>query len=105
MDYAEIWRCAANCRFTDHARKEMEEEPFGRIHVEEVLQAIETGEIIEQYPDDTPYSSCLILGHTRSGRPLHLVCAPVSEEERLIVVTTYQPDPHRWEPDLRRRIR
>jgi hypothetical protein len=69
------------------------------------LHAIESGEIIEQYPDDTPYASCLILGHTRSGRPLHLVCAPVSEEERLIVVTTYQPDPHRWEPDLRRRTR
>lgn len=78
MDYTEIRRCAANCRFTDHARKEMEEEPFGRIHVEEVLHVIESGEIIEQYPDDTPYASCLILGHTRSGRPLHLVCAPVS---------------------------
>jgi hypothetical protein len=83
----------------------MEEEPLGRIHLEEVLQIIETGEIIEQYLDDTPYASCLLLGYTRSGRPLHLVCAPVSAEERLIVVTTYQPDPIRWELDLRRRKR
>ena len=105
MNDTEIRRCAANCRFPDHARKEMEEEPLGRIHIEEVLHAIETGEIIEQYPDDTPYASCLILGFTRSGRPLHLVCAPVSEEERLVVITTYQPDPSRWEPDLRRRAR
>lgn len=105
MEYAEVRRCAINCRFTDHARKEMAEEPLGRISVEEVLQAIETGEIIEQYLDDTPYASCLILGHTRSRRPLHLVCALVSEENRLIVITTYQPDPSRWEPDLRRRKR
>ena len=48
------------------------------VRVEEILQIIETGEIIEQYLDDTPYASCLILGYTRSGRPLHLVCAPVS---------------------------
>ena len=41
----------------------MDEEPLGRIHVEEVLQIIETGEIIEQYLDDTPYASCLILGY------------------------------------------
>ena len=83
----------------------MDEEPLGRIHVEEVLQIIETGEIIEQYLDDTPYASCLILGYTRSGRPLHLVCASVFTEERLIVITTYQPDPNRWDPDLRRRKR
>lgn len=105
MNEAEVRRCATDCRFTDHARKEMDEEPLGRIHVEEVLQIIETGEIIEQYLDDTPYASCLILGYTRSGRPLHLVCAPVSTEARLVVITTYQPDPNRWDKDLRRRKR
>ena len=83
----------------------MEEEPLGRIHLEEVLQIIETGEIIEQYLDDTPYASCLLLGYTRSGRSLHLVCAPVSAEERLILITTYQSDLNRWDQDLRRRKR
>ncbi len=60
MDYVEIRRCAANCRFTDHARKEMESEPLGRIHLEEVLQVLAIGEIIEEYRNDTPYASCLI---------------------------------------------
>ena len=55
MDYAEIRRCSVNCRFTDHARKEMEAERLGRIRVEEVLQALDTGGIIEEYVDDTPY--------------------------------------------------
>lgn len=103
MNYANIARCLAHCHFTDHARREMESEPLGRIRVDEILQALETGEIIEEYPDDQPYPSGLILGYTTTGRAIHIVCAPVTAEERLIIITTYQPDPDRWEPDLRGR--
>lgn len=103
MTFTEIRQCLANCLFTDHARREMDTEPLGRIYVEEVLQVLNAGEIIEVYPDDRPYSSCLILGRTIMERPLHIVCAPDQEEKRLIIITTYQPDPNRWESDLRRR--
>jgi hypothetical protein len=89
----------------DHARREMDEEPFGTIHADEVLQALDTGQIIEDYATDTPYPSCLVLGRTRAGRVLHIVCAPVQSERRLIVVTAYQPDPERWEVDFKRRKR
>ncbi len=81
----------------------MEAEPLGIIRVDDVLQALETGEIIEEYPQDQPYPSSLVLGGTSDGRRLHIVCAPVSAEGRLIIITTYQPDPDRWEPDFRRR--
>lgn len=103
MDYESIRQCLANCRFTDHARREMEAEPLGIIQVDEVLQVLESGEIIEEYPEDKPYPSCLILGRTPRGRPLHVVCAPVPDEGRLIIITTYQPDPARWDTDFRRR--
>jgi len=83
----------------------MENEPLGRIRAGEVLHVLDTGEIIAEYPDDQPYPSCLILGRTVTGRPLHVVCAPVSSEFRLIVITTYQPEPSRWESDYRRRKR
>lgn len=105
MDYSEIRQCLANCRFTDHARKEMEEEPLGRISLTELLHALGVGEIIEKYPEDKPYPSALILGRTAVGRPLHVVCAPVLAEQRLIVITTYEPDPARWEADFKRRKR
>lgn len=105
MDYAVIRRCLANCWFSDHARKEMEAEPLGRIRVEELLQVLDVGEIIEAYPEDKPYPSCLILGRTGEQRPIHIVCAPVEAEERLIIITAYQPDPARWETDFRRRKR
>lgn len=92
-----------NCRFTEHARREMESESFGRIRIDEVLETLTGGEIIEEYPDDQPYPSCLILGRTRADRPLHVVCAPVLAEQRLVVITIYQPDPARWEADFKGR--
>jgi hypothetical protein len=103
MNYDAIRQCLPGCRFTDHAKREMEAEALGPIATEEILAALDSGEIIEEYPDDVPYPSCLILGHTQSGRPLHVVCAPVVEEGRLVIITTYQPDPMRWEPGFRRR--
>lgn len=103
MDYAEIRRRITQCRFTDHARREMEEEPLGVIYVGEVSQVLDTGEIIEEYTDDKPYPSCLVVGWTEAKRPLHIVCAPVPTEERLIIITTYQPDSNRWEADFKRR--
>ncbi len=100
-----VRRCISACLFTDHARCEMATEPLGAITVDEVLQALESGELIEEYADDEPYPSCLILGRTMAGRPLHIVCAPDLDEGRLVVVTIYQPDPSRWSVDLKRRRR
>lgn len=89
--------------YTQHARREMREEPFGRIAENEVYEALLDGEVIEDYPDDTPYASCLIFGRSRVGRPIHLVCAYAPEDDRVIIVTVYEPDPGRW-IDLRRRV-
>lgn len=103
MNYDAIRRSLPGCRFTDHARREMDTEPLGRIGVEEILAVLDSGEIIEEYREDIPYPSCLILGRTQPGRPLHVVCAPVPEEGQLIIITAYQPNPTRWEADWRRR--
>ena len=73
-----------------------------QISVVDVHQVLETGEIIENYPDDTPYPSYLMLGWQRR-RPLHVVAADNSEEQVTIIITVYEPDPARWEPGLRRR--
>ena len=40
----------------------MESESFGPIRIGEPLEALNGGEIIEEYPDDQPYPSRLILG-------------------------------------------
>ena len=43
------------------------------ISVRDIHNAINGGEIIEQYPDDYPYPSCLILGENLQGEKIHAV--------------------------------
>lgn len=41
----------------------------------EIMEAIENGEIIENYPKDKFGPSCFIFGRTYVGRPLHIQCS------------------------------
>lgn len=65
------------------------------IRVDEIREAIRDGAAIEDYPDDKYGPSCLILGFTRMGRPLHIHCSYPSR--RLIkIITVYEPDNEEW---------
>ena len=68
----------------------------------EVRAVLTIGEAIEEYPDDTPFPSRLVLGGVGS-RPLHVVAADNPEEEDTIVITAYEPEPDQWELGFRRR--
>ncbi|MDM8550522.1 DUF4258 domain-containing protein [Desulfobacterales bacterium HSG2] len=106
MDYLEIiTRCfdSDSVLYSRHARHEMFEEEFGLITDQEIYEAVNNGEIIESYPDDTPYPSVLIFGITNTGRPLHTVCAYNEEDEQVVIITTYQPNPDKWEAYRRRK--
>ena len=74
-----------------------------RIGAEDVEDAICNGVIIEDYPEDPRGSSCLILGWS-GGRTLHVVCGRL-EEEQILIITAYEPDPAEWESDWRTRRR
>ena len=71
------------------------------IRAADVKQAVLGGEIIEQYPDDYPYPSCLILGQCSDGRYLHVVMSDEGTGSRII--TAYIPNPAKWSDDLRTR--
>jgi hypothetical protein len=45
----------------------MEADEFGEIRDEEIYEAIMDGKVLESYPDDEPYPSCLIYGCTSQG--------------------------------------
>lgn len=70
------------------------------ISEDDVRAVVKTGEVIREYPDDTPYPSRLILGW-RGTRPLHVVAADNHDAQETIIITVYQPDPDQWEPDFR----
>lgn len=78
---------------TGHCLKRMVERD---IELSEVRRAIMEGEIIEEYPEDYPYPSCLIL-----GRGLHIVAG--QGDGVLWLITVYRPDLRQWESDLKTR--
>jgi hypothetical protein len=69
------------------------------IKYDELLSAIKSGEIIEVYPNDFPYPSCLILGTI--DYPLHIVCG--LSDQNLFIITAYKPDPDEWSADFKNR--
>ena len=74
-----------------------------RVDEKDVRSVLGTGEIIEVYPDDTPYPSRLILGWLGS-RPLHVVAAENITDNETIVITVYEPEQDKWSPNFKRRI-
>jgi Domain of unknown function (DUF4258) len=90
-----------NCtsvRFSRHAIERMAERS---ITVEDVRTVLTAGEIIAEYPEDLPWPTCLLLGHS-ARRPLHVLAA-VAAHAQCVVVTVYEPDPALWSADFRRR--
>ena len=70
------------------------------ISVGDVRRVLDAGEVIEDYPDDFPYPSALMLGWI-GERPMHVVAATAPNQK--IIITVYEPDLSRWESDYKRR--
>ena len=87
-----------NIRFTQHSHKEMVEE---YISVNQALEALWTGRILENYPDHRRGACCLVYGLTHGGRPLHIVCT--TNNPTLVVITVYEPKPPKWITATKRR--
>ena len=88
---------ARQYEFSKHA---VDQTVIRNIRVAELEEAISNrSEIIEDYPDDKSWPSCLILGFTRTGRPLHVQCSYPSRPQ-IKIVTVYEPDATLW-TDLR----
>lgn len=74
-----------------------------KIKAKDIEQAVETGTMIEDYPEDRRGPSCLILGFA-DKRPIHVVCGLFDAEE-ILIITAYEPDPLEWENDWKTRKR
>lgn len=71
------------------------------VKIDDIIHCIETGEIIKQYMDDKPLPSCLILGESLQGKPLHIVIS--KDNEFIYLITAYYPDLTQWENDFKTR--
>ncbi len=89
--------------FRVHAVQQMFRRGISEVEVRDV---IENGEVIEQYPDDSPHPAMLTLGWIELGAgklPLHVVSSFDHTTGTTYVVTVYEPDSKLWEDGFRRR--
>ena len=80
-------------RITDHADEEAEAD---HLSFDKILVSVFHGKIIEDYPNDWPYPSCLIYGDTFGGEPVHSVWTYNAKNRWAAPITVYRPDPNRW---------
>ncbi len=80
-------------RISDHAYEEAQSD---NLTFEEIYYSVMHDEIIEEYPDDKPYPSCLILGYTFGNEPIHSVWAFNNENQWAVLIAVYRPDPELW---------
>ena len=76
-----------NMAITKHARIRLTERG---ITIEDLQEAIQTGEVIKQYEDDRPFPSCLVLGSTEQNKLIHIVIS--IDSGYLYIITAYFPD-------------
>ncbi|MGH8056802.1 MAG: DUF4258 domain-containing protein [Candidatus Entotheonellia bacterium] len=84
-----------------HATRRMFQRHIG---TEEVAFILTHGQVVERYDQDFPLPSVLLNGGTAANRPLHVVVGINAEEQKLVVITTYEPDALQWTDNFSRRI-
>jgi hypothetical protein len=84
-------------RWTQHMMQRLIQR---NIRTDDIVEALVNGKIIEQYPTDYPFPSCLVLGTSKAGK-LHIVCG--SNGTELWLITAYFPNPDEWSDDLQHR--
>lgn len=67
-----------------------------------ILDAVDTYEIVESYPDDKYLPSYLVLARL-AGDAIHVLFATDVEGDNVRIVTAYRPSRDEWEGDLKRR--
>jgi hypothetical protein len=80
---------AGQFEFSKHA---VDQSILRLVTLQEIRQVVAEGEIIA---DDKYGPSCLILGYTQTGRPLHIQCSYPSRPW-VKIITLYEPDANLW---------
>lgn len=87
--------------WTEHVEKRMMQRGISR---NDVKRCIMNGEIIENYPDDYPYPSCLIFGQIEGDKILHVVVSISDGVPKILnVITAYFPNDRKFEADMKTR--
>jgi len=85
-------------KWTTHTLMRLQERG---INPSDIKSCIINGEIIEQYPNDYPYPSCLLSGTSIAGKYIHIVTGV--GHGYLWIITAYFPSSEKWNEDFKTR--
>ena len=97
LDHIKKSIAAGEYRYTIHGARQR---IARRIRRKEIEEAIDSSEVIEDYPKHHYSPACLLLGKTEKGKALHILC---SLQEVVDIITVYEPNLEEWEEDLKTR--
>jgi len=77
--------------FTMHAEQERQND---NLMLSDIRESLLNGIILEQYEDMGRGESCLVVGFTKLGKPIHIVCG--ERKCNLVIITVYVPSPPKF---------
>ena len=72
------------------------------IEPDQIEKSLVKGEIIEEYPDDKPYPSFLLLNYI-NDEAIHIVASFDKDNKTIYIITAYHPDKEIWDESNRNR--
>ncbi|MDG3495402.1 MULTISPECIES: DUF4258 domain-containing protein [Pseudanabaena] len=94
----DIQRKIANAQF-EFSENAVDQPTSRQLKLNEIIEAISNGQIIEDYPNDSDESSYLIGGLTSSGRAIH-VQSSYPSSPLIKIMAVYEPDSQEWNSDF-----
>jgi len=88
LDIEWIWKCVRENKyyFSKHGDQERQND---NLSIAEVEEALLMGRVLEQYEDTGRGESCLVVGFTEKGKPIHIICG--KRGNWLVIITVYIP--------------